>query len=105
MRAKLDWTGVFYSSHLDRRIALSAVVVVVLLSASTGRGRVWPSSAALLPGVAALDMAIVNIHDVANHHYEYAAVPSARVGVGLYVVLAGAVLVLLSALITFLPPG
>jgi len=48
-------------------------------------------------------MAIVNIHDVANHHYEYAAVPTARVGVGLYVVLAGAVLVLLSALITFLP--
>lgn len=101
--AALGWSGVSYSSRLDRKIALAAGIAALLLAGVGFRTRRWPFIGGAIPGLLALDMAVVNIHDVAGHGYEYAAFPDARVGIGLYTLGVGAVLELLTSGITLLP--
>lgn len=94
----LDWSGVPYSSLLDRRIAFLAGILSLIFG---GLWLVRPSRllvpATLLAGVVALDMAVVNYSDIQGHKYEYAAYPAARVGVGLYALLLGSGLLLAGA--------
>jgi hypothetical protein len=48
-------------------------------------------------------MGIVNYDDIANKRYEFAAYPTAAVGVGLYLVIAGASLGIAAGLAAFAP--
>ena len=50
---------------------------------------------------AGLLMAIVNVVDIAGHKYEFVAYPEASVGVGLWLVAAGALLSLAAAIAAF----
>jgi len=54
-------------------------------------------------GALGLNMAIVNINDISSHEFEYEEYPDAAVGVGLYLVLAGAALALAVGLAALLP--
>lgn len=89
-----EWSGVAYSSHLDRMLMLAAgaatLAIALLAVRRAGRRLSW----AIVPGLLALNMALVNINDIATHSYEYRAYPEAYVGWGLYVGLVGALVVL-----------
>jgi hypothetical protein len=93
----LDWSGVEYSSQLDRRLAFAAGVIAVA-AAGAGLYERRALVASLVAGALGLNMAIVNIRDIVGHGYEYARYPEAAVGLGLYAVLAGAVLALATGL-------
>lgn len=81
----LDWSGVSYSSGLDRGLAAVAGGAFLFAALLRRRRHVWVVT--LLGSVLALNMAIVNINDIANHRYEFARYPHARVGSGLFVLL------------------
>jgi hypothetical protein len=99
----LDWSGVEYSSGLDRGLALAAGAVAAV---AAGLGLKWRRRALALAfpaGILGLNMAIVNIRDIAGHDYEYVRYPEASVGVGLYAVLVGAGLALVAGVASLLP--
>jgi hypothetical protein len=87
--AFVDWTGVDYSSHLDRTLAAVAGAVVIVLAAAALAWRRVVLALCILPGALGLNMGIVNVLDIERHRHEYAAYPDAAVGVGLYLVLVG----------------
>jgi peptidoglycan/LPS O-acetylase OafA/YrhL len=89
----LDWSGVEYSSQLDRWLAFAAGVLAAAAGVAALREpRLLVSC--LAAGVLGLNMAIVNIRDIAGHEYEYAAYPEASVGIGLHALLVGSLLAL-----------
>jgi hypothetical protein len=98
----LDWSGVEYSSHVDRWLAFGAGAIAAAVAAVALR-----EPRALLAALAAaalgLNMAIVNIRDISGHEYEYARYPQASVGLGLYLVLAGSVLALAAGIASLWP--
>lgn len=101
--ALLDWSGVDYSSRLDRGLALGAGCLAI---ASAALALVWRPRVlvlAIASGALGLNMAIVNIDDISGHEFEYAAYPDAAVGAGLYLVLAGGALALAVGLSALLP--
>jgi hypothetical protein len=88
----LDWSGVPYSSSVDRRLAIAAGLLAILVSV----GALWQPWVMWLGFVAAalgLNMGIVNYVDISAHAYEFSKYPNARVGVGIYLIIAGGVLV------------
>jgi uncharacterized membrane protein YidH (DUF202 family) len=99
----LDWSGVAYSSHLDRGLALAAGLLMVLTSglAVSASGRFLALAIPL--GALALNMGFVNYDDVANNLHEYRAYPQAAVGVGLYLVIVGACLGIAAGVGTLVP--
>jgi hypothetical protein len=99
--AVTDWSGVSYSSHLDRALSLAAAVAVAGLIPLVARGPTWVALLLLVPAALALNMAVVNILDVRDHRFEYADYPDASVGLGLYLVAAGGLLVVVAALTAF----
>jgi len=101
--ALLDWSGVDYSSRLDRGLALGAgcLAIVAATLALVWRPRLLVL--AIASGVLGLNLAIVNIKDISGHDFEYAEYPNASVGVGLYAVLAGGALALAVGLTAVLP--
>jgi Na+-transporting NADH:ubiquinone oxidoreductase subunit NqrE len=99
--ALLDWSGVSYSSSVDRGVCIAAAVIAVVIAVIADRGRERLPLLLLIPAALALNMAVINIRDIARHHFEYADYPDASVGVGLYLVTIGAVLVGLAALTGF----
>jgi len=54
-------------------------------------------------GALALDMGLINYGDVANKLYEYRAYPSAAVGLGLYLVIGGAILAIVAGVAALAP--
>ena len=92
-----DWSGVSYSSHVDRGISLGAAIAAAVLIPLVVRGPAWVPLLLLVPAAVALNMAVTNILDVREHRFEYADYPDASVGVGLYLVAAGGLLVALAA--------
>lgn len=94
----LDWSGVEYSSRLDRALAFSAGMFLTALAAVAFAWRPRILALAVAPGVLGLNMAIVNIKDIAAHDFEYAAYPEATVGIGLYIVVVGGALALVVGL-------
>jgi hypothetical protein len=99
----LDWSGVEYSSALDRGLALAAGAVVILSAALAVVWRRELLGLAVVGGALGLNMAIVNIRDIDGHRYEYVTYPEASVGIGLYAVLVGAVVSVLVAVASFAP--
>jgi hypothetical protein len=96
--AVTDWSGVSYSSHLDRGVCLAAAITAAALgSLAARRGPSWLPLLLLVPAALALNMAVVNILDIRDHRFEYADYPDASVGVGLYLVGAGGLLVAVAA--------
>jgi hypothetical protein len=95
--AVTDWSGVSYSSHLDRGVALGAAIAAAALVPLVVRGPAWVPLLLLVPAALALNMAVVNILDIRDHRFEYADYPDASVGVGLYLVSTGGVLVAVAA--------
>lgn len=89
-----EWSGVAYSSQLDRMLMLAAGAATIAIALLAIRRGARTLSWAILPGLLALNMAVVNINDIATHSYEYRADPEAYVGWGLYVGVAGALVVL-----------
>lgn len=100
--ALLDWSGVSYSSHLDRGLALAAGCLTLAAAALAALWRPRRLGLAIVSGVLGLNMAIVNMTDISAHHYEYARYPDATVGVGLYLVLAGGALALAAGVVALL---
>jgi Na+-transporting NADH:ubiquinone oxidoreductase subunit NqrE len=101
--ALLDWSGVDYSSRLDRALAVAAGGLAI---ATATLAVVWRRRVLVLAigsGLLGLNMAIVNIRDISRHDFEYADYPEASVGVGLYMVLAGGALALAVGLTALLP--
>jgi hypothetical protein len=99
--ALVDWSGVSYSSRVDRGFCIAAAILVVAIAAVGNR---WHSRIPLLlliPAALALNMAIINIRDINGHHFEYADYPDAAVGVGLYLVAIGGGLAGLAAVTGF----
>lgn len=95
--AVLDWSGVGYVPPHDRELAAGAGAVagaIGLVALRLPRLVVL----AVLPALVGLNMGVVNFRDVSEHRYEFAAYPSADVGIGLYLVLAGASLLLATAI-------
>jgi hypothetical protein len=90
----LDWSGVEYSSGLDRGLAAAAGALAVIAAALALAWRRRALALAIPAGGLGLNVAIVNMRDIAGHQYEYAVYPEASVGVGLYAVLVGASLAL-----------
>src|SRR5947209_7110092 len=78
----LDWSGVSYSSTLDRGLAAVAAGAFFFAAFLTHRRRVWVLT--FVATVLALNMAFVNMNDIANHRYEFTRYPGARVGLGLF---------------------
>jgi len=99
----LDWSGVEYSSGLDRGLALAAGALAIVAAGLAVAWRRRALALAVVAGGLGLNMAVVNIRDIAGHEYEYAAYPEASVGVGLYVVLAGSALSLAGGVASLLP--
>lgn len=100
----LDWSGVAYSSTLDRRIVAACGVALVLLSAAALVWRRRLLAFALAPAVVSLNMGVVNYRDIDGHEFEFERYPEATVGVGVYLVLVGAVLALAVGGASVLPP-
>lgn len=98
----LDWSGVSYSSHVDRGLSIAAAILVVAIAAFGNRGNVRIPLLLLIPSALALNMAVINIRDIHGHRFEYADYPEASVGVGLYLLAAGAVLTGLAGVAGFL---
>jgi hypothetical protein len=98
----LDWSGVAYSSRADRGICIAAALLIALTAALMNRGRERLPLLLLIPAAVALNMAVINIRDIAGHKFEYADYPDASVGVGLYLVAAGAALTAVAAVTGFL---
>jgi len=101
--ALLDWSGVGYSSRLDRGLTLAAGCLAISAAVLAAVWRPRMLVLAIASGVLGLNMAIVNIKDISGHDFEYADYPAASVGVGLYVVLAGGALALAVGLTALLP--
>ena len=99
--AILDWSGVAYSSRADRGICIGAAVLIGLIAAVANRGRERLPLLLLIPAAVALNMAVINIRDIHGHHFEYADYPDASVGIGLYLVTAGAALTAVAAVTGF----
>jgi hypothetical protein len=100
----LDWSGVSYSSQLDRGLAVAAGVLLLIVAAL---GFAWHRRiliASLAPAALALNMGIVNYNDITNGLYEYAAYPDAEVGVGLYLVIVGSVVAIAAGMLALVPP-
>jgi uncharacterized membrane protein YidH (DUF202 family) len=97
--ALLDWTGVPYSSTIDRGLAMAAGLLAVLVALVA----LWRWTSVMWLGLVAaalgLNMGIVNYIDISTHSYEYTAYPNARVGVGIYLVVAGALLIMLGTVL------
>lgn len=85
----LDWTGVAYSPHADRALALAGGLLMVGTAAlATVFGRRLLALSIPFGGLA-FGVGFVTYDDVANNVYEYRDYPSAAVGVGLYLVTIG----------------
>jgi hypothetical protein len=95
--AETDWSGVSYSSNLDRGVSLGAAIAAAGLVPLVARGPAWVPLLLLVPAALALNMAVVNILDIRDHRFEYADYPDASVGLGLYLVGAGGLLVAVAA--------
>jgi hypothetical protein len=95
----LDWSGVAYSSRLDRAIALAAGVLSMVIGVAGFAWRPRAVGFAILFGVVGLFMGVVNYDDIRNHLYEYAAYPGARVGLGVYLVTFGSFLSLVAGIL------
>lgn len=101
--AVLDWSGVKYSSRLDRTLAFAAGAFAVAVAVIAFAWRLRVLALAIGSGLLGLNMAIVNASDIRRHEFEYAAYPGASVGVGLYLVVVGGALALLVGLAALLP--
>jgi hypothetical protein len=99
----LDWSGVSYSSRLDRSLALAAGLLVILVAALCLTWHRRLLLAAVPPAVLAANMGVVNYDDIANRRYEFEAYPAADVGIGLYLVIIGAGLGVLAGLAAIAP--
>jgi hypothetical protein len=101
--ALLDWSGVEYSSRLDRGLAFVAACLAIAAATLAVVWRPRLLVLAIAAGALGLNMAIVNIKDIRGHDFEYADYPDASVGVGLYLVLSGGALALAVGLAALLP--
>lgn len=101
--ALLDWSGVAYSSALDRRLAFAAGASMIALAVVALLWRPRVLALAIAAGAIGLNMGIVGYRDISGRLHEYAAYPDASVGVGLYFVIVGAALALLLGLATAAP--
>ena len=99
----LDWSGVAYSSRLDRGLVLAAGALMMVLAAVAATW--WPRALALAiaAGALALNMGVVNFRDINDKRYEYADYPDASVGFGIYFVLVGGALALLLGVFALIP--
>jgi hypothetical protein len=95
----LDWSGVTYSSRVDRGLALAAGAAVIVLALACFLWRPGVLALAIAPGALGLNMGIVNYRDIDANAYEYAAYPAASVGIGIYLVLVGAGLALIVGIV------
>ena len=98
----VDWSGVGYAPPWDRELAATAGIIGAGAGIAARRrpGAAFVAVPATLVG---LVIGFVNYRDVADHRYEFAAYPEARVGVGLYLVLAGSWTALVATLIVATP--
>jgi hypothetical protein len=99
--ALVDWSGVAYSSRVDRGFCIAAAILVVAIAAVSDRWHHRIPLLLLIPAALALNMAVINIRDISGHRFEYADHPDALVGVGLYLVAIGAGLAGLAAVTGF----
>jgi len=90
----LDWSGVAYSSTVDRRLVFAAGVATVALGVAAFLWRQRVLVLALVPAVVGLNMGVVNFRDIDGKLYEFAGQQEASVGVGIYLVFVGGVLAL-----------
>jgi peptidoglycan/LPS O-acetylase OafA/YrhL len=95
----LDWSGVEYSSQLDRWLSFAAGTLALAVAVAARYQPRW-LAVTLVAGALGLNMAVVNIRDISGHEYEYARYPEAAVGLGLYAVLVGALLTLATGLVS-----
>jgi hypothetical protein len=95
----LDWSGVSYSSSVDRWLAgVSGGALLALALAVRARGAVL-AAGAIVPAAVVLNMAVVNFRDIHGHRFEYAGYADARVGIGIYLLFAAAALGLAAAVL------
>jgi hypothetical protein len=99
----LDWSGVAYSSGLDRGLAFAAGALMIVLAAAALKWRRRVLAFATVAGVLGLNMGVVNFLDINDQLHEYASYPDATVGVGIYLVLLGGALALFLGIITLIP--
>ena len=100
----LDWSGVAYSSGLDRALAFAAGALMIVLAAIALTWRPRVLGFAIASGVLGLNMGVVNFRDINDNLHEYADYPNASVGVGIYLVLVGGALALLVGVVTAATP-